>query len=70
MSFRHINQSVAMDQSRYKKGGDGSDTTRDINYARYIRVISRAASQLCTAGRTGFHLLNGCGLVGTKNIGW
>lgn len=55
-----------MDQSRYKKGGDCSDTTRDINYTRYIWVISRAASQLCTAGRTSFHLLNGCSLVGTK----
>lgn len=55
-----------MDQSRYKKGGDCSDTTWDINYTRYIWVISRAASQLCTAGRTSFHLLNGCSLVGTK----
>lgn len=65
MSFRHINQSAVMDQSRYKKGGDCSDTTWDINYTRYIWVISRAASQLCTAGRTRFHLLNGCSLVGT-----
>lgn len=57
-----------MDQSRYKKGGDCSDTTWDINYTRYIWVISRAASQLCTTGRTSFHLLNGCSLVGTKEL--
>lgn len=66
MSFRHINQSAVMDQSGYKKGGGGSDTTWDINYIRYIWVASRAASQLCTTGRTDFHLLNGCSLLGTK----
>lgn len=55
-----------MDQSGYKKGGGGSDTTWDINYIRYIWVVSRAASQLCTTGRADFHLLNGCSLLGTK----
>lgn len=60
-----------MDQSGYKKGGDASDTTWDINYIRYIYELyqGQLLNYAPQEGQT-FICWMAAPLSEQKNIGW